>query len=437
MDVGIKNSVRNGGGGGTLERVGFPAKNGDCGARAAVTYAKYAPLHALAKPHFYHPNPTASNFALKSSQNHDSISTILESFAGSLTFLAFPKADSSPKILESYIALESKDLSLRALAQDKARQSISAQADSKKAQNRETLESYIDSQNHKTRRRRSFFSKSTSSDSTLESTFSQSHDSKSHAHSLSSRDLRQQVVAIHKSAKADSSNAANFTTAKKVDSSKDYSASAECMDCHAIATALARNDKKNAASKKVDSRSEAQNLKTPAKDSGIFDKTAQSVFDSHTTGGRIFLKKHRRNLSGVPCFDTNAELQKVDSSPNAHFSVIASRDSGVAIHKGAKVDSSKQATNVSKQPKDSKSEAQNLKTPAKDSRILEIESGLFKRVQRRILGVCNCSTRAEIADSSPKPAAAVQGEAEAGFFRKAESTKQKPTPKPKPQRLPL
>ncbi len=39
-------------------------------------------------------------------------------------------------------------------------------------------------------------------------------------------------------------------------------------------------------------------------------------------------------------FDTNAKLQNEDSSPNAHFSVIASRDSGVAIHKGAKVDSS-------------------------------------------------------------------------------------------------
>ena len=44
------------------------------------------------------------------------------------------------------------------------------------------------------------------------------------------------------------------------------------MDCHAIATALARNDKNNAASKKVDSRSEAQNLKTPTKDSRICDE---------------------------------------------------------------------------------------------------------------------------------------------------------------------
>ncbi len=38
---------------------------------------------------------------------------------------------------------------------------------------------------------------------------------------------------------------------KKADSRKDYSASAECMDCHADKSA--RNDRKNAASKKVDS----------------------------------------------------------------------------------------------------------------------------------------------------------------------------------------
>ena len=215
-------------------------------------------MHALAKPHFYHPNPTASNFALKSSQNHDSISTILESFAGSLTFLAFPKADSSPKILESY----------------------------------------IDSQNHKTRHNRNFFSKSTASDFALESTFSHNapflssradlsawqsiqktaqllestFDKSTISLSsqanplLSSRDFRKEVVAIHKSAQADSSNAADFTTAKKVDSSL------EAMDCHAIATALARNDKKNAASKKVDSSKQAKNVSKQPQDSRICDE---------------------------------------------------------------------------------------------------------------------------------------------------------------------
>ena len=54
------------------------------------------------------------------------------------------------------------------------------------------------------------------------------------------------------------------------------------MDCHAIATALARNDRKNAASKKVDSRSEAQNLKTLAKDSRIFTQNAEILNNSQT-----------------------------------------------------------------------------------------------------------------------------------------------------------
>ena len=42
--------------------------------------------------------------------------------------------------------------------------------------------------------------------------------------------------------------------------------------------------------------------------------------------------------------------------------------------------------------------------PAKDSRILEIKSVLCERVQGRILGVCNRSTREAIALFSPKQA---------------------------------
>ncbi|ETD25717.1 hypothetical protein [Helicobacter canis] len=95
---------KTGGGGERLRRVGFGAKNGDCSARAAVTYAKYAPLHALAKPHFYHPNPTASDSKLES------------------TFLS----------------------SLRALAQDKAWQSNSAQAESNQINGR-ALARYFES----------------------------------------------------------------------------------------------------------------------------------------------------------------------------------------------------------------------------------------------------------------------------------------------------
>ena len=82
-------------------------------------------------------------------------------------------------------------------------------------------------------------------------------DSKKNAPTLSSRDFRKEVVAIHKSAQADSK--------KKVDSNNDYSASAECMDCHATASAVSRNDRNN-----------APILKTPAKDSRIFDTNAAS-----------------------------------------------------------------------------------------------------------------------------------------------------------------
>ncbi len=50
-----------------------------------------------------------------------------------------------------------------------------------------------------------------------------------------------------------------FEKSPKVDSRNDYSASAESMDCHAIATAWACNDRSNATFQKVDSRNEAQN----------------------------------------------------------------------------------------------------------------------------------------------------------------------------------
>ncbi len=234
-------------------------------------------------------------------QNANFSSTILESFAGSLTFLAFPKADSISTILESK-----------------------------------------SSENHKTRR--SFFSKSTPSDSTLESTFSHNApflslradnggaaihknkaqkvdsmdchaiatalarndrkpslhtlESKRHklhtsTHSLhiflestfsndtlflSSRDFRKEVVAIHN---------------KKADSSVK-------MDCRAIATALARNDRKNSPCVKVDSSKNAAILNELAQDSRIFAHNVQSAFDTKAAGGRIFDEKVglRRLLRG-------------------------------------------------------------------------------------------------------------------------------------------
>ncbi|ETD26784.1 hypothetical protein [Helicobacter canis] len=96
-------------------------------------------------------------------------------------------------------------------------------------------------------------------------------------------------------------------------------------------------------------------------------------------------------------------LEESQSAPE-----LSSRaaQSGVAIH-STNADSSLEAMDchaiaTALARNDRKNTATNLNELAKDSRILELESGFFKRVQGRILGVCNRSTRAEIHDSSPK-----------------------------------
>ena len=96
----------------------------------------------------------------------------------------------------------------------------------------------------------------------LESTFEKTLSSRaSEALFLSSR-ADEVGVAIHKGAKADSS--------------KDYPASAETMDCHAANAA--RND-----DKKVDSSNNAQTLKQQAQDSRIFDKNAEILHNNDST----------------------------------------------------------------------------------------------------------------------------------------------------------
>ena len=62
--------------------------------------------------------------------------------------------------------------------------------------------------------------------------------------------------------------------------------------------------------------------------------------------------------------------------------------------------------NAASKKVDSRNEAKNVSKSAQDSRICDEKPLLFKRVQGRILGVCNRSTRAEIK----------------GLSRKAEST---------------
>ena len=158
----------------------------------------------------------------------------------------------------------------------------------------------------------------------LESSFLQSHDSKSNAYFLSSRAVlaaRQSTQTktqnlestfentAQKSKKVDSTKQAHFLSLrallrkawqsaaslviinKKVDSSfsthntpmqqtpkQKVDSNFEVMDCHATATALARNDTENAASKNADS-STATTLNEQPKDSRISIHNAQNVFD--------------------------------------------------------------------------------------------------------------------------------------------------------------
>ncbi|STO96482.1 glycosyltransferase family 8 protein [Helicobacter canis] len=157
----------------------------------------------------------------------------------------------------------------------------------------------------------------------------------------SSSRAAQSGVAIHS---LESSFAKVDSRARAVDSS---------MDCHATATALARNDKaavdchdlpsksrndkNNAICKKVDSRENAENVENSTQDSRIFDKNAATL-----------------------------------SKPQAE----ANEDSGA--------------------------NAQNVSESAKDSRILEIESGFFKPRKEIRLGGLSTKRGDEIHDSSPK-----------------------------------
>ncbi|STO97359.1 hypothetical protein [Helicobacter canis] len=119
---------------------------------------------------------------------------------------------------------------------------------------------------HKNTAQKSQKADSRSEAQNLESTFEKTLSSRaSEALFLSSR-ADEVGVAIHKGA--------------KVDSSKDYSASAECMDCHA--TNAARNDKNNP-SKKVDSNAftqNAQNLETPQATNRQLQNVSEQAQDS-------------------------------------------------------------------------------------------------------------------------------------------------------------
>ena len=140
------------------------------------------------------------------------------------------------------------------------------------------------------------------------------------------------------------------------------------VDCHAATNAAARNDDKTA--KSVEKS---------------HDKKAERVFDSHAAGGRIFDEK--AGLCSLLCGDKP---------------VMA-----IAQTKG-KLPAFSQKAN-----------AKNVSEPAKDSRIVDEKSGLFKDSQGRALGVRNRPEQPEIADLSLQ----------------AESTSKKPTPSPSDSKI--
>ena len=154
----------------------------------------------------------------------------------------------------------------------------------------------------------------------------------------SSRDLQQHGVAIHnpQNAKVDSSeapflslrenpqgfswqsisaqadskqNAQNLTTPQaeaKVDSSNDYSVSAECVDCHANASALDRNDSK------LDFTTSATILNNSAQDSRICDEKPLLF---KRVQGRILGVCNRSTRAEIKGLSRKAESTKKAESP--------------------------------------------------------------------------------------------------------------------------
>ncbi|WP_210670616.1 polyprenol monophosphomannose synthase [Helicobacter canis] len=181
------------------------------------------------------------------------------------------------------------------------------------------LESYIDSQKHKSHR--------------------EQVESKAQSPDSSSTILEKE------------SQAQQFSLAK---SHYENATLESSIDCRAATSVAARNDRNNTTSKKVDS-STATNLSKPQAAANNDDETTQTQTPSDS---KIF-ESQAQNV-----FSQNAARRQLKKRENARNRVY--------------------------------------ENSLQDSRILELESGFFKRAQGRILGVCNRSTRAEIHDSSPK-----------------------------------
>ena len=191
----------------------------------------------------------------------------------------------------------------------------------------------------------------------------------------------------------------NEQETQKVDSSTDLFASVKIMDCHADFQ-FARNDDKNTDSEEVDSSKTQTFMPPPPLDF----LTSQVFVDSRVVNSA--------SAEFVDCHDfarakSRNDDKKVDSS-TATILKQSAKDSRIFTQNAPTLNTPQTQLNL-----DSRNEAQNLKTPAQDSRICDEKSGLCEATQGRALGVRNRRVDEAIADLS----------------RKAESTKQQLMPK--------
>ena len=192
-------------------------------------------------------------------------------------YKALPQSQSQqsePKALEP-----SSSSLLPSPAQNLAKTKQAKRADSPKAQNLATQKA----------QKTPIKSQATKSAKPKPSTRKSTKPTKSHPN------LPESIISFHQKAqKVDSRifhNTDIFTSTNTMD--------CHAMDCHAVQAVLAMTEN-NAVSEKVDSKETTQSIKKSQKAEIVLDSDSQSA--GFLMKNRGFLKKHRRSLSGVPCF---------------------------------------------------------------------------------------------------------------------------------------
>ena len=151
-----------------------------------------------------------------------------------------------------------------------------------------------------------------------------------------------------------------------------------------------------------------------------------------------FLKKHRLSASGIPCFvkGTTAKVANLPQNPQSSHSPTATprileKDNRASCENATPESTFENATNLNASAQDSRICDEKTSEALGDSRCFFSKSALSNDWQGSYLEGNDRRQSRRIADLSRKTSEAVQGEAAAGFFSKAESTKSaaKPTPK--------